>query len=161
MNSYAYTSVVLQSQEQSTATNISYRCHNYNQNIEDECTCRNTEAILSSFQNDTVIQSCCLLNLTSCSGCEIYKEGHCEKCLAGFYRMEDECVGCTNNALFIDVNGNTCSKYETEGYCQDGNILPEYFENATRRYQHLSAQEACCVCGGGSHFATPFEYRVR
>ncbi|GAB5371746.1 hypothetical protein AAMO2058_001606400 [Amorphochlora amoebiformis] len=144
--------VLLKSQEQSSKTNISYKCNTDDKN--EECACLDTQAVLYSFQKDKVIQSCCPLDDIGCSGCEMYKNG-CDKCLGGFYHLDGECVGCTNNALFIDINGNTCAKYESQGFCKDGKIAPGFESMASRRYQHLSAQEACCVCGGGSHSPTP------
>eukprot|EP00954_Amorphochlora_amoebiformis_P004297 335106-Amorphochlora_amoeboformis.AAC.1 len=74
--------------------------------------------------------------------------------------MEKECVSCSNENSFMDEDGNTCASYSTKKWCLNGKASKGFELKVNKKYQHLSAAEACCVCGGGRHRGTPFEYVV-
>eukprot|EP00954_Amorphochlora_amoebiformis_P014685 1148571-Amorphochlora_amoeboformis.AAC.1 len=74
--------------------------------------------------------------------------------------MGKECVLCSNENSFMDEDGNTCATYSANKWCSKGNATSGFELKVMKKYQHLSAAEACCVCGGGHHRGTPFQYVV-
>lgn len=122
--------------------------------------------LLYSFTGSKIRQSCCPLDHNSvndtlqCSGCASSKRGSCQTCLGGFTRMGSECVRCSNVHHFADEEGRSCAYYASMGWCLEGQPTPGNENRVNQKYQHLSAAEACCACGGGKHSGTPFEYLI-
>ncbi|GAB5370315.1 hypothetical protein AAMO2058_001482000 [Amorphochlora amoebiformis] len=129
------------------------------------CSCKKRETLLYDFAGGKVQQSCCPSDSTpnsklQCAGCSVVGNGSCMKCLGGFSKIGDECVKCTNEHKFITREGETCATFATEGWCTNGKPTPGFESKVLKIYKHYSAAESCCVCGGGFHVGTPFQYRV-
>ena len=149
-------------------SSVSYRCGTN----PSRCSCNADEMLLYSFEYSGVQQSCCPVDYASknetsvmeCSGCERFSAGRCEKCAGGFERMllggKSECVACSNSPNFVDADGLSCADYASKGYCADGSPSPGNEARAATRYNYISAEDACCACGGGKVSPTRFEYRI-
>ncbi|CAE7426595.1 unnamed protein product [Symbiodinium natans] len=91
--------------------------------------------------------SCCPADKEFCAGCSKLNSDKtgCEVCSGGFtLRSDKTCMACVDLPGWANKAGESC----ITASC------------TSEKYQGISAQDACCKCGGGQKEGTQFAYYV-
>ena len=98
---------------------------------------------------------CCPAQALWCAGCGNASQAGCHDCAGGFVNLDEtgspantRCEACMDTPGWVNKAGQSCVQLETSD-CTD------------EEYHFLSANMACCQCGGGHRQATTFTYFTR
>ena len=98
---------------------------------------------------------CCPATALWCAGCGNASQAGCHDCAGGFVNLDEtgtptstRCEACMDTPGWVNKAGKSCVQLEISD-CTD------------EEYHFLSANMACCHCGGGHRQATAFTYFAR
>jgi hypothetical protein len=148
---------------------VTYMCLTISPAMESRCICEDQTMLLESAVNHKthgpmIRQSCCPYDSIACGGCAVFQDGVCKECHGGFMKTEQGmCVACMDTIGWTDWKKRTCADYgrpaPSTAIAQGGPQCTSEF--GFDKHIGLSAQDACCTCGGGHKTPTPFMYVVK
>uniref|UniRef100_A0A0G4FQB4 Apple domain-containing protein n=1 Tax=Chromera velia CCMP2878 TaxID=1169474 RepID=A0A0G4FQB4_9ALVE len=105
----------------------------------------------------------CNVDSLECAGCaQLDSNGKCTKCRPDWSRTctagnppACRCTSC-EDLPYLDAGGKVCAEICTYGGAPVSDTKKQEIIKQSR--EGISALDACCGCGGGTHMATPFAY---